>query len=114
MAGLQLSITAKDHRSFDDLLKLAQISRPGVVQKDVKQSGIDPADRDSMFERELSDEFVSKRCNIVFSVPQRRDNKTHHVQAIIKFGLEPPECNQRLECKSTCQDQSRLIAVRQL
>src|SRR6185369_2004719 len=73
---------AHNHGTLDDVLQLADITRPGIRYKKVESFLVYPADALSCFSCETIDEVLDQQGNVVSSFAQRRNFNRKNVETV--------------------------------
>src|SRR5439155_26593826 len=73
-----------DHKSLDEILKLAHVSFPAVIHQVLKRFGVNPLLLYSELLAKLSDEMPCQQGNILSTLAQRRQMNRNYMDAIIK------------------------------
>src|SRR5712664_4970702 len=81
-------IIRQDHRAFDHVLKLPDISRPGVSTEGGHCLGRDVLDPLSHSAGEHLGKMRHQRWNILPALPQRREEDGKHVQTIVEVAAK--------------------------
>src|SRR5262245_39095026 len=89
MPLLENGSTTKNHRTLDDVHKLAHVARPVIVLKFVQRIGTDRLDSLAHALSGFSNELVGQKPNVLFALTEWRNLNREHVQAIKEIC---PEC----------------------
>src|SRR5207253_10553265 len=73
-----------DHKSLDEILKLAHGSLPRIIHQVLKRFEVSPLLLYSKLLAKLPDEMVYQQGNILSTLAQRRQMNRNYVNAIIK------------------------------
>jgi len=75
------AITVEHERPLDDILQLANVSRPGVAAENVKHFGADAANVFAVLGVHVTKDVFDEERNVVFMIAQRRQVNVEDVEA---------------------------------
>src|SRR5258706_15641555 len=79
-----------NHGPLDDVLQLADITRPGIRYEKVQSLLVNPANALSCFSSETIDEVLDQQGNVFFSFPQRRNLDRKNIEAVKQIAAKCP------------------------
>src|SRR5581483_9409895 len=74
-----------DHRPFDEILQLADVAGPVILQKQPQGRWIDALDELVQMPAEMMQEVMHQVWNVFTTLPQRRDMNGKHVQTKVEI-----------------------------
>src|SRR5215470_7297114 len=88
---------ANDDRSLDNILKLADIARPGIRRQSLQGRGIYTAYAFSIFARKTLHEILCQQRNVLSSISQRGHFNRKYVQTVKQIASKCSRVNRRRE-----------------
>ena len=86
--GADRRAAREDHRALDDVLDLAHVARPVVLAQLLHAVGCEARRRHAHLARELRDEVVRERPEVVEAIAQRRQVDREHVEPVVEVLAE--------------------------
>ena len=106
--GGQHTVAAVDHGPLNDVLQLADVAGPGVLEDGVEEAVLDAVDGDAVLGGELDDELLGQRDDVDLPLTERRDLELQHAEAVVQVGAETRLLDQRLQIEVAGHDQPGL------